>query len=129
MVETDRQGLVAGFVGQTAIKTAEKIDEYLGQMLSDEQEIMFCRRDRDSAREDMQRMLGNLKKRVSGQTIKGALYFSCLGRGRSLFGPDSAELGMIRDELGDIPLTGFYCNGEIAHDQLYGYTGVLTVFL
>ena len=33
MIETDRQGLVAGFVGQTAIKTAEKIDEALGGVL------------------------------------------------------------------------------------------------
>ena len=33
MVETDRQGLVAGFVGQTAIKTAERIDEAHGGVL------------------------------------------------------------------------------------------------
>ena len=33
MVETDRQGLVAGFVGQTALKTAEKIDEAQGGVL------------------------------------------------------------------------------------------------
>ncbi len=33
MVETDRQGLVAGFVGQTAIKTAEQIDEAMGGVL------------------------------------------------------------------------------------------------
>lgn len=33
MVETDRQGLVAGYVGQTAIKTAEKIDESIGGVL------------------------------------------------------------------------------------------------
>lgn len=33
LVETDRQGLVAGFVGQTAIKTAEIIDEALDGML------------------------------------------------------------------------------------------------
>ena len=33
MVETDRQGLVAGFVGQTAMKTAERIDEALGGVL------------------------------------------------------------------------------------------------
>lgn len=33
MVETDRQGLVAGFVGQTAIKTAERIEEAMGGVL------------------------------------------------------------------------------------------------
>ena len=33
MVETDRQGLVAGFVGQTAIKTAERLDEAMGGVL------------------------------------------------------------------------------------------------
>ena len=33
LVETDRQGLVAGFVGQTAIKTSEKIDEAMDGVL------------------------------------------------------------------------------------------------
>lgn len=33
LVETDRQGLVAGFVGQTAIKTTERIDEAMGGVL------------------------------------------------------------------------------------------------
>ena len=33
IVETDRQGLVAGYVGQTAIKTAEKIEEAKGGVL------------------------------------------------------------------------------------------------
>ncbi|MFK7809759.1 MAG: AAA family ATPase, partial [Saprospiraceae bacterium] len=33
MIETDRQGLVAGYVGQTAIKTAEKIEESMGGVL------------------------------------------------------------------------------------------------
>jgi SpoVK/Ycf46/Vps4 family AAA+-type ATPase len=33
MVETDRQGLVAGYVGQTAIKTAAKLDEAVGGVL------------------------------------------------------------------------------------------------
>ena len=33
MVETDRQGLVAGYIGQTAIKTAKKIDEAMGGVL------------------------------------------------------------------------------------------------
>ena len=33
MIETDRQGLVAGYVGQTAIKTAKKINEAEGGVL------------------------------------------------------------------------------------------------
>jgi len=33
MIETDRQGLVAGYVGQTAIKTAERVDESIGGVL------------------------------------------------------------------------------------------------
>ncbi|MEM1322855.1 MAG: AAA family ATPase [Bacteroidota bacterium] len=33
IIETDRQGLVAGFVGQTAIKTAAKIEEAFGGVL------------------------------------------------------------------------------------------------
>lgn len=33
IIETDRQGLVAGYVGQTALKTAEKIDEAQGGVL------------------------------------------------------------------------------------------------
>jgi small ligand-binding sensory domain FIST len=53
----------------------------------------------------------------------------CLGRGESLFGPDSAELRIIREGLGDFPLVGFFDNGEIPHDKIYGYTGVLTLFL
>jgi len=27
-----------------------------------------------------------------------------------------------------VPLVGFFANGEIARNHVYGYTGVLTVF-
>jgi small ligand-binding sensory domain FIST len=60
--------------------------------------------------------------------IAGALYVSCAGRGGPHFGAPSAELQLVRRALGDVPLVGFFAGGEIAHQHVYGYTGVLTVF-
>jgi len=99
----------------------------VGEMLEDSQPIMFCRRDGDSAREDMTRMLDAIAGALDGPPL-GGVYYSCLGRGPNLFGRDSQELRMIRDALGEFPLVGFFANGEISHDRLYGYTGVLTLF-
>tara|TARA_B100000676_G_scaffold308028_1_gene367864 strand:- start:148 stop:1275 length:1128 start_codon:yes stop_codon:yes gene_type:complete len=91
--------------------------------------IMFCRRDHDSAVEDMRRMLGDLRKRAGNAPIRGGLYYSCCARGPNQFGENSEELGLIAEELGDFPLVGFFANGEISNNRLYGYTGVLTLFL
>jgi small ligand-binding sensory domain FIST len=90
--------------------------------------IMFCRRDGDAAREDLVRMLRALRAELRG-VPRGGLYYSCIGRGAQMFGQKSAELEIIRAELGDFPMVGFFCNGEISHDRLYGYTGVLTLFV
>ena len=100
----------------------------IGDVLEEQATIMFCKRDGDSARQDMLRMLDDLGKRAKGG-IRGGVYYSCLGRGRHQFGENSEELKMIRDELGDFPLVGFFANGEISHKRLYGYTGVLTLFV
>ena len=88
----------------------------------------FCRRDHASARADLKRMLEDLRGRAGGAP-RGALYFSCVARGRHLFGPQSEELNLIREAFGDMPLTGFFANGEICNNRLYGYTGVLTLLL
>jgi small ligand-binding sensory domain FIST len=89
--------------------------------------LMFCRRDRNAARADLDRMLDAVLEAVPG-TPRGALYFSCVARGEHMFGARSAELEHVRARLGDVPLAGLFCNGEISHDRLYGYTGVLAVF-
>ena len=90
--------------------------------------ILFCRRDAASALEDLKPRLESLKRRAP-RPPKAGLYFSCVARGPNLFAADSEELRTIRDALGDFPLAGFFGNGEIAHDRLYGYTGVLALFL
>jgi small ligand-binding sensory domain FIST len=90
--------------------------------------VQFCRRDPASAETDLARMLAGLKRRA-GAAPRAGLYFSCVARGPNLFDRPSQELTMIRDALGDFPIAGFFGNGEIAHDRVYGYTGVLALFL
>lgn len=99
----------------------------IADYLQQDQDIIFCRRDGNSALEDMQRMLLQLKSRTTSP-IKGGIYISCVGRGREQFGSDSEEVRLIHSVLGDFPLVGFFANGEIHKSMLYGFTGVLTLF-
>lgn len=100
----------------------------IGELVQQGTTVMFCRRDAESAREDMTRMLESIRQGLYAPP-RGAIYYSCLGRGASLFGPNSEEVKSITSALGEFPLVGFFCNGEISHNRLYGYTGVLTLFL
>jgi small ligand-binding sensory domain FIST len=92
---------------------------------------VFCTRDAQAARKDLIRICTELRSEAEeeGLEIQGALYFSCVARGENTFGEQGAELGIIQHNLGDVPLTGFYANGEIGRNKLYGYTGVLTIFV
>jgi small ligand-binding sensory domain FIST len=109
--------------------------------------LAFCERHVDAARADLVRVCSEIREELAPeavglelgdvadattappvQQIVGAVYVSCAGRGGPHFGAPSAELQIVRRALGDVPLVGFFAGGEIAHQQLYGYTGVLTVF-
>jgi small ligand-binding sensory domain FIST len=99
----------------------------IGDLVETGQQIMFTRRDRESAEADLGRMIDRLKQRID-RPVKGGIYVSCVARGINLFGPQAAETRLILDRLGPIPLIGFFANGEISRQQLYGHTGVLTLF-
>lgn len=113
-------------------------------------QLAFCQRHVQAARADLLRIGAEIREALEPEEISadlvrsladeatarphpvrgmaGAIYISCAGRGGPHFGAASAELQLVRRALGDVPLTGFFAGGEIAHRQLYGYTGVLTVF-
>lgn len=109
--------------------------------------LAFCERHAQAARADLVRVCSEIREELEPETlgmgsggvdadpeptgarqIVGAVFVSCSGRGGLHFGAPSAELQIVRRALGDVPLVGFFAGGEIAHQQLYGYTGVLTVF-
>ncbi|WP_018871549.1 FIST C-terminal domain-containing protein [Thioalkalivibrio sp. ALJ16] len=99
----------------------------VGEMLEPGAEILFVRRDGQAAIEDLERMLEQIRAQAPNG-IRGAIYVSCVGRGRHQFGQEGAELAIVQKGLGDVPLVGFFANGEIFANRLYGYTGVLTLF-
>ncbi len=115
-------------------------------------QLVFCQRNVQAARADLTRICAEIREELEPQEqaletahalqastleaaphparrIAGAVYVSCTGRGGPHFGGPSAELQLVRRALGDVPLVGFFAAGEIAHGRLYGYTGVLTVFI
>lgn len=108
----------------------------VAEYLEDGQKMMFVYRDDETVRADLSSTLVGLQKRIVRErgsfAPKAALYVSCVARASVAFGDDhhpGGEMALLRDILGDIPLAGFYANGEISNNRLYGYTGVLTLFL
>lgn len=100
----------------------------INEAVSRGQNLLFLKRDEAAAREDLLRMLMDLRD-ACPRPPAGAIYVSCASRGGIMFDSDEAEVGMIRDVFGDIPLAGFFAAGEIAGSRLYGQTGTLTVFV
>lgn len=96
------------------------------------EQMMFVHRDNETVRADLSRMLLDLRERVKKDrgsfSPRGALYISCVARTMSDFG-GGGELQLVREVIGDVPLAGFYANGEISNRRVYGYTAVLIVFL
>tara|TARA_Y100001936_G_scaffold254166_1_gene326186 strand:- start:43270 stop:44409 length:1140 start_codon:yes stop_codon:yes gene_type:complete len=101
----------------------------IGERVGVGDQVMFVRRDGATANADLKRMVADIKRRAGAQP-RAAFYFTCVARGPNLFGAGSVELGTIAKILGeDVPLIGFFANGEISHNRLYGYTGVLSLIL
>ena len=62
----------------------------LGAEVAAGDQILFCRRDPDSARTDISRMLRQLAGRLPGPP-KAGVYVSCIARGAALFGEPGVE--------------------------------------
>ena len=112
-------------------------------------QLAFCQRNVKAARADLIRICSEVREELDApepvliaqhtevgqgpadhkrRVIAGAVYVSCAGRGGPHFGQAHGEMQIVRQALGDVPLVGFFAGGEIAGHQLFGYTGVLTVF-
>jgi len=108
--------------------------------LHEGQAVQFHLRDPRAASEDILAVLRRYNAaRLAGSksdavppSPRGALLFSCVSRGRRLYGASDYDTHAFRAELGDVPLAGFFCNGEIGPvggtTYLHGFTSCFSVF-
>jgi small ligand-binding sensory domain FIST len=124
------------FGAETAVRHLVGVDRQhqvlaIAELIVPGMRLAFCTRNAKAAQLDLVRITTEIRDEVesgAARHMTGGLYVSCSGRGGPHFGARHAELQMVRNALGDVPLVGFFAGGEIARQQLYGYTGVLTVF-
>jgi len=102
----------------------------IGTELQPMQVLQFLLRDARTAEEDLARLLDRSKQR--GASPRGALLFSCVGRGAHLFGKSDHDSDLFKEKVGPVPLGGFFCNGEIGpvggSTFLHGYTSAFALF-
>ncbi len=104
----------------------------VGEILKEGQTAQFHLRDAETSSQDLNEMLTQYSEDRTPGAGAGALLFQCLGRGSYLYGRPDHDTDMFRDKVGDLPLSGFFCNGEIGQvsgsTYLHGYTSSFGIF-
>lgn len=104
----------------------------VGDQIQVGQTVQFHVRDAESADEDLRRALERESAALGGRRPAGALLFTCNGRGSRLFAEPDHDAGLIAATLGDIPVAGFFCAGELGpvggQNFLHTFTASIALF-
>ncbi|HEY2760534.1 MAG TPA: FIST N-terminal domain-containing protein [Pirellulales bacterium] len=96
------------------------------------QTVQFHLRDEQSADDDLRKLLTRAAADGDSAAARGALLFTCNGRGTRLFSTSDHDAGCVREALGEIPVAGFFAQGEIGPvggtNFLHGFTASVAVF-
>jgi len=101
----------------------------LGTNLRRGQTLQFQLRDAQTSDQDFSKLLGLLPE--SDAAPRGALLFSCCGRGKGLYGESDHDATLVQSLRGPIPMAGFFANGEFGpvggRNFVHGYTSSLAL--
>lgn len=141
-----RQGLHLGTVinefqeefhrGDFLVRNVMGLERDSGALILNErirvgQTVQFHVRDAESADHDLTTLL-QLDQNSHGNKPAGGLLFSCNGRGTRLFQEPSHDARAIRREVGDMPLAGFFAQGELGPvgglNFIHGFTASVVLF-
>lgn len=108
----------------------------VGERLQPGMRLRFHVRDGETSAEDLALLLDGYARLTgdSGPSANpsGTLLFSCLGRGENLYGAPDFDSSLLRERVGEVPMGGFFCNGEIGpvggSTFLHGYTSSFAFF-
>jgi small ligand-binding sensory domain FIST len=104
----------------------------IGDRVRPGQRIQFHLRDAQASAEDLEMMLERYQQNTQTNfEAAGALLFSCVGRGQGLYGQPNFDSHLFSRYLRNIPVSGFFCGGEIGPvgdaTFLHGYTSVFGI--
>jgi small ligand-binding sensory domain FIST len=103
----------------------------LSARLSAGESMFWALRQPLAAERDMRLTIDRLQQQMAEQPDFG-LMFPCMGRGPYFYGGVDRDLELVKQRFPDMPLIGFYGNGEIGPlngtNQLFQYSSVLGLF-
>jgi small ligand-binding sensory domain FIST len=113
------------------IENQDKNSVTLTKSLTEGDWLSWAIRDIDAAQIDIVKTASVLRRQLDTEPEFGLL-FSCLGRGPYFYNGTDQDLALIKTLFPNLPLIGFYGNGEIAPiggvNELLQYSAVLGLF-
>ncbi len=95
--------------------------------------VTFTVKDSSLARQDLQKMLDELKQRIYPHEPSLGFYFNCAARGQALYGEPSQDIALITRRFPSVPILGLFSYGEIAPidhvNHLHHHSGVLVLIV
>ena len=104
----------------------------IADFVQEGQTIQFHIRDANAAGADLTELLSRERLVSPNDQPKGALLFSCNGRGQQFFQTPHHDVAAVHQHLGMLPVAGFFAGGEIGpvggKNYLHGYTASMALF-
>ena len=104
----------------------------IADFVQEGQTIQFHIRDAQAAGADLTSLLSKEHMASPSGPPKGALLFSCHGRGQQFFQTPHHDVAAVHQHMGMLPIAGFFAGGEIGpvggKNFLHGYTASMVLF-
>lgn len=114
--------LIRGLVGADEASGAVAV----GDLIRRGQTVQLQVRDGATADEDLKALLAQRGADTAAKPPAAALVFACNGRGSGMYGDADHDSRVLREAVPGLPLSGFFCNGEVGpvgdRTFLHGFT-------